>query len=446
MDEYKKYLADQILSEEKIVTYRSLSRALKVHVNTAKGMLYDFHRSQNGMRPGTIHATYLIYGTQTAKKVQDNGDVEMTSSPPDVEASEDVVTHSMSLVPGDLLKGNWNTHVPPLAVTDLSLETLATYEEVSSFHIYSLARHPTRDLQLLADVHQQIKEQSTNESASMAETYGTITNPNVRKRTRQGRGPVPTPASAPPAAKPIKKEAAPSAAKPAAPEPKTEVPVKQETKTETKETPTSTATTKKGAAPPALKKSGSSGISGMFAKAAAKAASKPKEAPKPAPVEIPVLSDDGEDDDEDIPAAKAPANSGRKSRKDREAELKMMMESEEEEEPEEKEEQEPMDEPMEEAPEPEAKPEPAEVVSSAGDGRRRGKRRVMKKKQIMDDQGYLVTIQEPTWEEFSEDEAPPPPAKVAKTSSAPSSGSQTAKPKKPAPKGQGNIMSFFSKK
>lgn len=58
----------------------------------------------------------------------------------------------------------------------------------------------------------------------------------------------------------------------------------------------------------------------------------------------------------------------------------------------------------------------------------------------------LVTIQEPAWEEFSEDEAPPPPAKVAKTSSAPSSGSQAAKPKKPAPKGQGNIMSFFSKK
>lgn len=54
MEEYKKYLADQILSEEKIVscnarsevwidtnasqvTYRSLSRALKTHVNTAKG-------------------------------------------------------------------------------------------------------------------------------------------------------------------------------------------------------------------------------------------------------------------------------------------------------------------------------------------------------------------------------------------------------------------------
>ncbi|KAK2001648.1 DNA polymerase subunit Cdc27 [Colletotrichum falcatum] len=426
MDEFKKYLADQILSEEKIVTYRSLSRALGVHVNTAKGMLYEFHRSQNGMRPGTIHATYLVYGIQKAAKVQEDGDVEMTSSPPDVEPlSDDVVTHSLTLVPGARLK-----------------EVLATYEELSSFHIYSLARHPTTELQMLVDITQQTKEQSTSDSASMAETYGTIINHNVRKRDRQGR-PVPATVAAASATQSVKRDLAPSTANPASPEPKTE-PVKQETKTSAKEVPP--AAIKKAAPPPALKKSGSSGIMSSFAKAAAKASSKQKEAPKP---EIPAaLSDDDEDDDEDIPAAKPSVNPGRKSRKDREAELKQMMEeSEEEDEPEEKEEEEPADEPMEEAPEPEVqpKPEPAEIVSSTGDGRRRGKRRVMKKKQIMDDQGYLVTIQEPAWEEFSEDEAPPPPSK-AKSSSAPGSGTQASKGKKTAPKGQGNIMSFFAKK
>ncbi|WQF80497.1 Putative DNA polymerase delta subunit 3 [Colletotrichum destructivum] len=429
MDEFKKYLADQILSEEKIVTYRSLSRALKVHVNTAKGMLYEFHRSQNGMRPGTIHATYLIYGIQKAEKVQEDGDIEMTSSPPDaVPLSDEVLTHSLTLVPGDRLK-----------------EILASYEELLSFHIYSLARHPTRELQMLADVSQQIKEQSTEDSASMAETYGTIINPNVRKRDRQGR-PVPAPPHAATAAKPVKKESAPSTVKPAASAPKTEEPAEKEIKVPAKDSPSSAAATiKKGAAPPSLKKSGSSGIMSSFAKAAAKASSKPKETPKP---ESPAaLSDDGEDDDDDIPAAKSSGNTGRKSRKDREAELKQMMEESEEEEEPEEDEEEPADEPMEETPGPEAKPEPepAEVVSSTSDGRRRGKRRVMKKKQIMDDQGYLVTIQEPAWEEFSEDEAPPPPAK-AKSSSAPSSGSQTSKGKKAAPKGQGNIMSFFSKK
>ncbi|KAK1971032.1 hypothetical protein LY78DRAFT_734838 [Colletotrichum sublineola] len=425
MGEFKKYLADQILSEEKIVTYRSLSRALGVHVNTAKGMLYEFHRSQNGMRPGTVHATYLVYGIQKVAEVQEDGDVEMISSPPDAEPlSDEVITHSLTLVPGDRLK-----------------EVLAKYEELSSFHIYSLARHPTTELQMLADVTQQLKEKSTGDSATMAETYGTITNPNVRKRDRQGR-PVPAPAVAATTAKSVK-DLASSETKPASPEPKKE-PVKQETKTSSMETTSSTATTKKRTLPPALNKSGSTGIMSSFAKAVAKASTKPKETPKP---EISAaLSDDGEDDDEDIPAAKASTNSGRKSRKDREAELKQMMEeSEEEDEPEEKE-KEPADEAMQEAPEPEAQPEPepAEVVSSTGDGRRRGKRRIMKKKQIMDDQGYLVTIQEPAWEEFSEDEAPPP--SKAKPSSAPNSGSQPPKGKKTAPKGQGNIMSFFAKK
>lgn len=52
-----------------------------------------------------------------------------------------------------------------------------------------------------------------------------------------------------------------------------------------------------------------------------------------------------------------------------------------------------------------------------------------------------VTVQETGWESFSEDEPAPPAAKKK-----PEAGSQSAKAKKPAAKGQGNIMSFFSKK
>jgi hypothetical protein len=55
------------------------------------------------------------------------------------------------------------------------------------------------------------------------------------------------------------------------------------------------------------------------------------------------------------------------------------------------------DEEMAETPEPEPEPgekleekkPPAEVVSSIGDGRRRGKKRVMKKKRVLDDEGYM---------------------------------------------------------
>lgn len=49
-----------------------------------------------------------------------------------------------------------------------------------------------------------------------------------------------------------------------------------------------------------------------------------------------------------------------------------------------------------------------------------------------------VTVEEPSWESFSEDEPAPPPKKKPAVSAP--KGKAGAKP------GQGNIMSFFSKK
>lgn len=51
-----------------------------------------------------------------------------------------------------------------------------------------------------------------------------------------------------------------------------------------------------------------------------------------------------------------------------------------------------------------------------------------------------VTQQEKGWESFSEEETAPPAKKKVEVAA------QPAKPKKAAPKGQGNIMSFFGKK
>lgn len=134
----------------------------------------------------------------------------------------------------------------------------------------------------------------------------------------------------------------------------------------------------------------------------AKAASKPKKvttaqtatASAAEDSSMPALSDDGEDDSVAMPEPKGESDTAHKSRKQRQEELKRMMEESSEDEEPEKEDT-PMDEPEEEPPaaEPETKaePEPAEVVSSTGGGRRRGKRRVMNKKTVMDEQGYLGT-------------------------------------------------------
>lgn len=134
----------------------------------------------------------------------------------------------------------------------------------------------------------------------------------------------------------------------------------------------------------------------------AKAASKPKKANTPQPTtasatedsSMPALSDDGEDDSMAMPEPTGESETARKSRKERQEELKRMMEESSEDEEPEKEDT-PMEEPEDELPMPEpeenADPKPAEVISSTGDGRRRGKRRVMKKKTVMDEQGYLGT-------------------------------------------------------
>lgn len=153
-----------------------------------------------------------------------------------------------------------------------------------------------------------------------------------------------------------------------------------------------------------------------FAKAAAS-----KKDLKPKPAALPtrssemgassaVIASDNDDREEDGPSdfLPKPKTSGdsaasRKAREDREAELKRMMEDDDEDE-------------LEEAPSPpgkapdeplpgledaEIKPEAdtqsqgqgdplgGEVISGSGNGRKRGKRKVIKKRQVQDDEGYF---------------------------------------------------------
>ncbi|KAI1172676.1 DNA polymerase subunit Cdc27 [Nemania sp. FL0916] len=447
MEDYKQYLAQKILTEDQVVTYRLLSRALKVHVNTAKEMLYEFHKWQNDKRPDTLHATYIVYGTK-GRSIQQDGDIEMTGS----QESQDMDAPFSDLVP---------TYTLSLVAQEQLEESLSQYADVSSIHIYSLAPHPLKDLQLLADAARQVlKLSAADDTPDACKAYGAIANPNVRRRERRV-GKIPA-ASAPPPkieSKPvIKQEAKPS----------TTTTIKEESKPNAKPAPA-----KKPAPTGSLKRQGSSGIGQMFAKAAAK----PKKTVSKAaasPVASGAMSDDGEDDTEPMVGVKHEDNnnassSARQARKDRQDELRRMMEEsddgeEVENSPDEEEDEDPMDEeppPPEPEPEPEQKvEEPAEeeVVASTG-GRRRGRRRVTRKKQVKDEDGYLVTIKEQGWESFSEDEAPPvsvPKKKEVQKETATAAGvkSESAAPapagkvkKGAAAKGaQGNIMSFFSKK
>ncbi|KAK4064795.1 uncharacterized protein Triagg1_8982 [Trichoderma aggressivum f. europaeum] len=420
MDDAKKYLSDRLLSEEV--------------------------PSQNASKADSIHATYLIYGSKTEHKQPETGDTDMDNSVPEPEPLSDYApTKTVTIVAEENLK-----------------DALAEYEEVTSFHIYSLAPFPQRDLALLSDVSKSLSDyRKIEDAAKTLDTYGIIANPQARRKDRKGRPPVPASTPSASAPKKVKQEAPPTLSKPSQPEK-----VKQESKevSSAEATPSSSA----GKKPPAALKRGASGgatggIMQSFAKAAAKPP-KPKPEPKPKEEDTSMaLSDDGEADDEDLPTSKSiDLEALKRTRKQREEELMRMMEDADDDIKEEaKKEDEQSDEEMEEAseaePEPEPEPEqqpkeekePTEVISNSGGGRRRGKRRVMKKKRILDDQGYMVTIQEAAWESFSEDEAPPPAATKPTPASTPASSTQKSKKAAAGKSGsgsQGSIMSFFAKK
>jgi DNA polymerase delta subunit 3 len=276
---------------------------------------------------------------------------------------------------------------------------LAEYEQVTSMHVYSLAPFPQRDLSQLSDVSKSLSGyRKVEDAAKMLETYGLIANPKARKKDRKGRPPVSVPVSVPSAPKAAKQETQSATPKPSQAE---------KVKQETKEAPSvdSTPSSSAGKKPPAsLKRGSSGGIMQSFARAAAKPP-KPKPEAKPKDEDTSMaLSDDGEADEEDLPDSKSiDLEALKRTRKEREEQLLRMMEDPEDEtakKEEAKKEDEQSDEEMEEASEPEPEPEPepeqpkedkepAEVISNSSNGRRRGKRRVMKKKRILDDQGYM---------------------------------------------------------
>jgi hypothetical protein len=155
MDNYQGYLAENILTEDKVVRVSPpllfnmlccavnshssdhipaaqsraqdsckhgqavcLSCTLPVHESHLKPsrMLFDFHKSQNEKKPGSVYATYLVYGikssNQARTRVGEDGDVDMTSSIPDTDSVAEIVpAYTMSLVQEDKLKGELIEHV-----------------------------------------------------------------------------------------------------------------------------------------------------------------------------------------------------------------------------------------------------------------------------------------------------------------------------------------------
>ncbi|OJJ88456.1 uncharacterized protein ASPGLDRAFT_54511 [Aspergillus glaucus CBS 516.65] len=449
----KKYLAENVLNERRTVTYRSLSRALKVHSHVAKRMLYDFHHNENSKKPNSVNATYVITGVQHPSEPhatngdahESDGDDIMQSSPyisssmPNQDAAADTVTGSSIIL-----------------VREEDLEDAKlTFRSISSIHVYSLQPAVLQDLNVLTDVsHETLAAYAHEDPLEFGKQWGMIQNQNVKRRT--GARPPRPPAAASTQATP---NTTVPAKRPLQSDPPKPEPSKPNDTADSKQPPQkgSSQPPSKHAAKPAPLKKEKSNLFSSFAKAKPKQ-KKEEAAPGASGAESAAasgaedlnLGDASEEEPEELfPESGKPAStSNRESRKEREERLKKMMEDDDEEQGNDADEEmpdvaEPEEEPEEpapinEPPLPPKKQELKEEVTVQG-GRRRGKRQVMKKKTVKDEEGYLVTREEPSWESFSEEEpaAPPPKKKPAVNAS---KGKLGAKP------GQGSIMSFFGKK
>ncbi|KAJ2747890.1 hypothetical protein GGI20_000185 [Coemansia sp. BCRC 34301] len=105
-----------VLHEEQVVTYRKLSRELKVHVNIAKQAMLDFYEGNKG----SCHATFLVTGS---KRPSVNNNCSGGSELPEL---------LMKLVPA-----------AELASARQSMDNAAS-------HIYSVERHATNGKHVLA--------------------------------------------------------------------------------------------------------------------------------------------------------------------------------------------------------------------------------------------------------------------------------------------------------
>ncbi|KAK9236199.1 DNA polymerase subunit Cdc27 [Lipomyces kononenkoae] len=173
-ESYSTFLATRLVHDQETITYRLLSRELKIHTALAKRYLYAFHASSKSIYPDKVHATYLISG-QKRPATTATGDVLMSdvSSPPstlpdtDAGVEEEIVETVLELVPEEELD-----------------DAKSTFRKIAYVHVYSL--EPTRlpeDFITLAECGRKVRDIDLNEDPhAISKTYGVIAEPAAKRQ------------------------------------------------------------------------------------------------------------------------------------------------------------------------------------------------------------------------------------------------------------------------
>ncbi|KIW38849.1 uncharacterized protein PV06_08679 [Exophiala oligosperma] len=373
--DFKKYLATEVLSEQRTVSYRNVSRALKVHVNAAKCMLYEFYGFQNEKKPGSVYATYLLSGVkkrqqsplkangaldgdhkqEQQRQEQEFEDEPIPSSPPPFTSSMLEPSQQSDKQPTE--EGEEREQSPQVRVRTITLvreeslkEIKEQYETISSIHLYSLSPARIQDLVSLTDVGRGLFTDvfAKEDPLEHGKRYGIIQNPEVRRR--KGKRPIISQGPAP-KFQPVREDAK-------NPPPRTSAQSstrqkQQPSKNAAEDTPEeasrpgsrdSTSTTNTPSnnkqPPPSLKRGGSSDLFKAFAK---QGNQKPKTSSLAKQDPDTVMKDDDDDDEGESEdealfldtgkrTTKKRASDVKKEREDKAAKLRKMMDSDDEEE------------------------------------------------------------------------------------------------------------------
>ncbi|TRM65509.1 DNA polymerase subunit Cdc27-domain-containing protein [Schizophyllum amplum] len=164
------YITRQLYTQKNIVTYRSLSRALGIHVNSAKNELA--HYLANGSKqPTRPVATYLVSGS--IARVQKSGydDTMDVDAPPDEE--DDGFSDS---------DADDAEQATMILARDEDLEDVkAEFATIYCVHLYSLSPAPIHDAGLLtAPTAEVVRKIDAEKDHAFAETVGRIISPAVK--------------------------------------------------------------------------------------------------------------------------------------------------------------------------------------------------------------------------------------------------------------------------
>ncbi|KAJ3823208.1 DNA polymerase subunit Cdc27 [Lentinula raphanica] len=165
------FLTKQMLIEGNIVTYRSLSRQLSLHVNAAKNALATFYSKTRNEGENKLAATYLVSGELQPERQHSDPidmDVDMDSAQENVEYESD---------------GAEEVQLVEVVLTgEKDLEyTRSKFSKIYSTHIYCLSPTSIRDMDLVCSANDIVRDIDNKKGSEIAAVAGKIVGSDVKQ-------------------------------------------------------------------------------------------------------------------------------------------------------------------------------------------------------------------------------------------------------------------------